>query len=61
MNKNIMQAAGFKEEVELIKRDLCPLCKQTTDRKQFRNEISIKEFHISGLCQHCQDETFGKD
>lgn len=28
---------------------------------EFRNEISQKEYTISGLCQKCQDEIFGKD
>jgi len=27
--------------------------------KDFRNEISRKEYGISGFCQPCQDETFG--
>jgi uncharacterized CHY-type Zn-finger protein len=25
---------------------------------EFRNELSRKEFGISGLCQHCQDRFF---
>jgi len=28
---------------------------------EFRNEISKKEFAISGLCQQCQDKVFGYD
>lgn len=28
---------------------------------EFRNEISRKEYTISGLCQKCQDKIFGKD
>ena len=27
--------------------------------KDFRDEISRKEYGISGFCQPCQDETFG--
>ena len=27
----------------------------------FRNEISKKEYTISGLCQQCQDSVFGED
>jgi len=27
----------------------------------FRNEISRREYTISGLCQKCQDEIFGAD
>lgn len=29
--------------------------------KEFRNEISSREYTISGLCQDCQDRFFGKD
>lgn len=27
----------------------------------FRDPLSRKEFHISGLCQECQDKVFGGD
>lgn len=27
----------------------------------FRNEISRREYQISGMCQECQDSVFGKD
>lgn len=27
----------------------------------FRNEISAKEYYLSGMCQACQDDVFGKD
>lgn len=28
--------------------------------ESFRDEGSVKEYTISGLCQKCQDELFGK-
>ena len=28
--------------------------------KVFKDELSEKEYKISGLCQRCQDETFGE-
>ncbi len=28
---------------------------------EFKNEISKKEYQISGFCQNCQDEVFGKE
>jgi len=28
---------------------------------EFRNELSRKEYGISGMCQNCQDEIFGVD
>lgn len=39
----------------------CPFCEQVVDVNSFRNEISKKEFRISGLCQTCQDKMFGVD
>ena len=38
---------------------ICVWCKKLIDG--FRNEISEREWQISGMCQNCQDETFGED
>jgi len=40
-----------------IKRDMCVLCAR--DAKVFRDPLSKREFSISGLCQKCQDDSFG--
>lgn len=37
----------------------CPTC--DGEITEFRNEISKKEFSLSGMCQKCQDRTFGVD
>ena len=34
----------------------CNWCKQ--DLKGFRDDLSVKEYEISGFCQSCQDKTF---
>lgn len=39
----------------------CPFCKAVITEDSFRNKISLKEYCISGLCQSCQDDIFGKD
>lgn len=40
----------------------CIWCsKEFEIEKEFRNEISLREFKISGLCQKCQDKIFGED
>lgn len=39
----------------------CPTCKEQFDSISLRNEESRKEFKISGMCQKCQDEVFGRD
>lgn len=59
MNKKILQQVGFGEEVKAVERGDCPLCKRKVDRSEFRDELSRREFEISGLCQSCQDDIFG--
>ena len=61
MNQDIMKAAGFSEEVELVNQKKCPICKEDIDEKKLRNQISKDEYLISGMCQACQDELFGED
>ena len=61
MNKAIMRAAGFSEEVKAVEGGQCPFCKKAVTNDSFRNELSRREFKISGLCQSCQDKTFGED
>jgi len=34
----------------------CIICKGQIN--SFRDELSIREYKISGMCQDCQDETF---
>lgn len=61
MNKQIMEAAGFGEEVKAVEAGECPFCHIKVNIWDFENELSLKEFSISGLCQRCQDKMFGKD
>ena len=61
MNKDIMKQVGFGKHVKSVEAGKCPFCKLHVNAKDFKNEISKKEFGISGLCQKCQDEFFGSD
>jgi hypothetical protein len=45
--------------VESIVLDKCVVCKGPAT--EFKDEISRKEFSISGLCQICQDKVFNYD
>lgn len=45
---------GTKKAIDEKK---CPLCKQPIGK--FKDELSLKEYYISGMCQGCQDKTFG--
>jgi len=49
----------FTVESKLREQKLCPFCKK--DIGEFRNDLSRKEYKISGLCQKCQDSVFGVD
>lgn len=43
----------------LVLRGFCPLC--SAEVTELRDDLSLREFGISGLCQSCQDQTFGLD
>lgn len=38
---------------------VCPFCGRSFHPEEMRDELSIREALISGLCQECQDEVFG--
>lgn len=58
MNKDIMIKCGFGKEVERLENKQCPMCGESTANEEFKNEISKREFKLSGLCQQCQDKAF---
>jgi len=48
----------FPKAVAAVKEGICPFCHQLVDINSFKDDLSRKEFKISGLCQGCQDKTF---
>ncbi len=52
-----------KDRVEVIASGDCLTCDEARDLKatSFRDDISRKEYSISGMCQSCQDDVFGHD
>lgn len=58
--KDLLNAVGFVKEVALVEMGTCPFCRKRVDEKDFVDELSIKEFKQSGLCQKCQDDFFDK-
>ncbi len=46
-----------RTRTESIRADVCVFCGNPA--KDFRDELSRREFTISGACQKCQDEIFG--
>jgi len=62
--KGFLKSLGFGREVSRVKECTCkeckcPLCTEKVNEDEFRNEVFIKEFKSSGLCQECQDTVFG--
>lgn len=51
----------FPETHERRVLSVCPTCGKKIDPSEFRDGLSLKEFRISGMCQECQDKTFGGD
>lgn len=47
----------FPERREAIYRNKCVHCDKPA--VEFKDTVSITEYTISGLCQSCQDRTFG--
>lgn len=60
MNKEILKALGFEKEFKLVEQGKCPFCEKPVSIEDFDDELSKKEFKISGLCRGCQNKTFGK-
>lgn len=56
--KNFLEGI-FPGTKEAIETKHCPSCRKPIG--EFRNEVSKKEYLISGLCQKCQDSVFGTE
>jgi hypothetical protein len=56
INEPVQQLGPFKDVQEKADKKVCTGCsKQVT---KFRDDLSQREYLISGLCQACQDEVF---
>ena len=44
-----------------IKYNRCPMCHANIKESDFKDELSKKEYSISGMCQKCQDEVFTEE
>jgi len=55
MEEFIKQTFGIDRR-KCIEDDVCVFCGK--EAKVFKDQRSIDEFAISGMCQQCQDETF---
>jgi transcription initiation factor IIE alpha subunit len=58
INKPAFQHPDFRVEAMYTQIGLCPMCQSPIHEEDFTDEISRREYSISGLCQKCQDEIF---
>ena len=56
--ENLLINLTGKDRKEGIKLNICTWCGKQAN--SFWDQLSEKEYTISGFCQTCQDETFGK-
>ena len=52
-----LRALGFNEQVDRTKVNLCAICGQVIKMEDFKDELSRREYSISGLCQKCISKT----
>ena len=57
--KELSKSIRIWREVAIVEDCRCPSCAARVDEDEFRNEVFMKEFESSGLCQGCQDTVFG--
>lgn len=57
--KSLLKELTGRDHDECIRTGVCTFC--GGEAKEFRNNLSRRENGISGFCQNCQDEVFGKD
>ncbi len=48
----------FPEFKKMRDEHRCPFCGKLVDEREFHDELSRREFKISGLCFRCQDKVF---
>lgn len=48
-----------RKRSETMKEKRCVACGGPAD--SFKDELSVKEFSLSGMCQFCQDSVFGTE
>lgn len=59
--QDFLERCGFADEVENIKKNRCAICGKQVRYSDFKDQLSIKEYSISGMCQSCQDKAFSEE
>jgi hypothetical protein len=53
---NLAKSAFGRTAPEAIEKRICTVCGQAVTG--FKNEVSVREYQITGYCQKCQDDVF---
>jgi|TARA_Y100001951_G_C11245439_1_gene243088 hypothetical protein len=64
MEAAIADAFGFVPSLHIVANQCVPApigCGKDVTFESFRDELSVREFKISGMCQECQDKFFVED
>ena len=56
--KQLLKDMGFGKQVSRINKGRCATCGNGVNKKHFKDEVSRREYEISGMCQKCQDKMF---
>ena len=57
VDAQIIRRTGFDRQAAITSAS-CVFCKRPVTHADFRDEPSLREYHISGICQQCQDQVF---
>lgn len=57
-NKPVFKLPQYKKQAENVGKGKCATC--GGEAGEFTDALSEKEYKISGMCQNCQDKTFGE-
>lgn len=56
---NFAKKSFGRSQTEAKEKGVCVTCGNKIKMEDFKDELSKKEYNISGLCMKCQDDTFG--
>ena len=60
--ENLITTMMGKDRRKTIQLGECMTCScKDITISSFRDELSVKEYTISGMCQECQDKVFGSE
>ncbi len=55
---HFLTAVTGVDRMKSISSRTCAECEEKVTVDSFRDDVSFREFHISGMCQTCQDKFF---